>query len=78
MAIETQPKVFCLFHQKTDCNCINPVTNKNVLNMRLEHAIKLNDRNNKFESNEELKLAREKETADWRARISEMLENPSK
>jgi len=69
MAIETQPKVFCLFHQKTDCNCINPVTNDHVLKMRLENAIKINDLNNKFESNEDLKLVREKEIAGWRLQL---------
>ena len=71
MAIETQPKVFCLFHQRTECNCIAPVTDKDALKMRLEHAIKLNELNNKFEGNEDLKLAREKEMTGWRAMLSE-------
>ena len=69
MAIEPQPKIFCLFHQKTECNCIAPVSDTKILKMRLEHAIKINDLNNKFESNEDLKLARENENDGWRARL---------
>ena len=69
MAIEPQPKVFCLFHQKVECICIAPVTNDGVLKMRLANAIKINELNNKFESNEDLKSAREKENDGWRARF---------
>jgi len=58
MAIETQPKIFCIFHQRTECICIAPVTNDGVLKIRLANAIKINELNNKFESNEDLKLGR--------------------
>ena len=35
--------VFCLFHQKTDCSCVNPITDKESLIKRLNQEISMND-----------------------------------
>lgn len=41
-AKEAPAKIFCQFHQKTDCVCIAPVTDNKALAYRLEHQIRLN------------------------------------
>jgi hypothetical protein len=40
---EQPEKIFCLFHEKTDCDCLAPVINEKTLIMRLDHHIRLNN-----------------------------------
>lgn len=68
---------FCLFHQKSGCSCITPVTNIKDLKTRLEHSIKLNNINNYFEKDPEEKAEREAQSELWRARL-EQLESQEK
>lgn len=71
MASDKEPpeKIFCLFHRKTDCICIAPVIENETLQARLGHAIRLNEINNKFEPDMELKARREKEIVEFRTRM---------
>ena len=73
MTSNNQPaKIFCLFHQKTDCGCISLVTDNKTLKVRLFHAIKFNEINNKFESDPKIKAQREAERDSWRARLEDV------
>lgn len=75
---EQPEKIHCLFHRKTDCICIAPVTDDQTLKMRLEHAIKLNELSNKFENNMDELRRREAQTSDFRASLEKLVnaENP--
>jgi hypothetical protein len=64
-----QPKIHCLFHLKSDCICTVVVTTERQLKERLEHRIKLNEINNKFESDPAEKARREAEIEGWLARL---------
>jgi hypothetical protein len=72
MTAPPPPKIYCLFHRKTDCICISPVTDRQALKMRLESAIRLNEINNKFESSESEKARRDAETEEFRRRLAEI------
>ena len=64
--------VFCLFHQKTDCLCIVPVTDQKTLKERLEHTIRLNVLHNKYETDETELAQREKVINEARERLAKL------
>jgi hypothetical protein len=66
---EQPEKIFCLFHQKMDCICINPVIDQKNLKLRLEAGISINDRLNKHALDETEKARREAESETFRGRI---------
>ena len=76
MVHEKEPlaKIFCLFHQKTDCSCIYPVVNNEVLCERLKHHIRLNNLLNKHEGDEAKKDKRNQETILFENRLGDLKE----
>lgn len=68
------PKIHCLFHLRINCPCIRPVVDRETLKMRLEHGIRLNEINNKYESNEADRTRRAAETEEFRRRLAEFSE----
>jgi hypothetical protein len=69
---EPSVKIFCLFHKKIDCLCINPVTNDKALKYRLKSSVGNHQLNNRYESDPAEKAKREAEIKDWQARLEEI------
>lgn len=69
---EPTPKIFCLFHQRTDCNCISPVADTKTLKERIEHQIKLNNILNPHELDEDEKRKRDEQTIVLESRLSDL------
>lgn len=65
-------KIFCLFHQKNDCDCINPVTDEKTLVSRLEHHIRLNDILIKNTSSAEELSKLQNKNEDYRRRLKDL------
>ena len=69
---EKPEKVFCLFHQKTDCSCIVTVVDSRTLKMRLEHHIRLNNIRNRHETDETEKRQRDEQTILYESRLADL------
>lgn len=69
---EQPSKIHCLFHQKIDCSCINPVTNDKILIERLEHHLKLNQILNRYEADEAKKDERNRQSILYEDRLSDL------
>lgn len=67
-----EEQVFCLFHQKLNCDCIVVVTSQKDLEVRLKNAIKNNEISNKFCLDEEAVKIRELEIEGWRERLGKI------
>lgn len=65
-------KIFCLFHKRTECDCIAPVTENKTLKMRLEHIVSLHTIRNRYESDPEAKEKRAQEIDEFAARLENL------
>jgi len=65
--------LFCLFHQKTDCSCFNPVTDKETLIKRLNQEINFDLFLNGKELNADAKHLRETEILLMRMRLKDLM-----
>lgn len=61
--------VFCLFHERIDCDCIAPVTTRKFLVYRIESQIRLNDILSRHAPPDEV-APRQAENARLRARLA--------
>lgn len=66
------PKIFCLYHQKTDCFCISPVTETRKLIERIKNQLSINEILNKAEPDETKKEARNRESILLENRLSDL------
>ena len=69
---EPPVKIFCLLHQKIDCQCIAPVADTRTLKMRLAHQIRLNNRLNRHESREAERTRRDELTILYESRLADL------
>ena len=74
MATEKEPpaKIFCLLHQKIDCQCIAPVVDDKTLKMRFAHHIRLNAHLNWFKCDEAEKAKRDEQTILYESRLADL------
>ena len=65
-------KIFCLLHQKIDCQCIASVVDDKTLKMRLMHQIRLNNILITRESDETAKGKRDEQTILYETRLADL------
>ena len=69
---EKPEKIFCLFHQKTECSCIEPVVDTETLKMRLAHHIRLNNQLNRNSVDEAEKAKRDEQTILYESVLADL------